>query len=88
MWALIICELKSQNNRLQKPTFTTAALSLGERVSGDGVFSSRRRTGEGLLPSAGRLGRPSIRISYSLPLPTNPVSVMVGQVTPHPARPG
>ena len=50
MWALIICELKSQNNRLQKPTFTTAALSLGERVSGDGVFSSRRRTGEGSVP--------------------------------------
>jgi hypothetical protein len=31
VWALIIRELKSQNNRLQKPTFATAALSLGSR---------------------------------------------------------
>jgi len=30
----------------------TPALSLGERVSGDGVFSSRRRTGEGSLRGA------------------------------------
>jgi hypothetical protein len=28
---------------------------LGERVSGDGVFSSRRRTGEGSLPRHKRL---------------------------------
>jgi len=28
-----------------------AALSLGERVSGDGAVISRRRTGEGFLPS-------------------------------------
>ncbi len=26
------------------------ALSLGERVSGNGAFTSRRRTGEGFLP--------------------------------------
>jgi hypothetical protein len=32
------------------------ALSLGERVSGDGVFISRRRTGEGLLHFARRVG--------------------------------
>ena len=31
------------------------ALSLGERVSGDGAFSSRRRTGEGSLPPPGEV---------------------------------
>jgi len=40
------------------------ALSLGERVSGDGAFSSRRRTGEGFIPFALHLGWLEIRISY------------------------
>jgi len=31
------------------------ALSLGERVSRDGAFTSRRGTGEGLVPSATNL---------------------------------
>jgi hypothetical protein len=45
------------------------ALSLGERVSGDGAFSSRRRTGEGFLPLANQLVPLKLRIRYSLPLP-------------------
>src|SRR5208337_4246795 len=48
------------------------ALSVGERVSGDGAFSSRHRTGEGFLPFANHLVRPKLRISYSLPLPVRP----------------
>jgi hypothetical protein len=48
------------------------ALSLGERVSGDGAFSSRRRTGEGLPPFADHLVLLMLRISYSLPLPVPP----------------
>jgi hypothetical protein len=34
----------------QDDTFRILSDLLGERVSGDGVFSSRRRTGEGPLP--------------------------------------
>jgi hypothetical protein len=40
------------------------ALSLGERVSGDGVLFSRRGTGEGLLSCAIRFIRLEVRISY------------------------
>jgi hypothetical protein len=57
------------------------------RVSGDGAFSSRRRTGEGLLPSARHLGRLEVRISYGLCPSTNPVSVIVGQSDPSPGSP-
>jgi len=48
------------------------ALSLGERVSGDGAFSSRRRTGEGFLPLANHFVRLKLRIRYSLSLPLRP----------------
>jgi len=48
------------------------ALSLGERVAGDGAFSSRRRTGEGFLPFATALVQLSLSISSSLPLPVRP----------------
>jgi hypothetical protein len=34
------------------------ALSLGERVSGDGAFTSRRRTGEGTVPTPTKLFLP------------------------------
>jgi len=53
-------------------TVGNLALSLGERVSGDGAFSSRRRTGEGFLPFANHLVRLRLRVSYSLPLPVRP----------------
>ena len=49
------------------------ALSLGERVSGDGVFSSRRRTGEGLLAVARCLCGLQIRITHLFP-PTQELS--------------
>jgi hypothetical protein len=62
------------------------ALSLGERVSGDGAFSSRHRTGEGLVPSPARIVRLEIRIIYFLLLPTNPVSALVRQIDSSPAR--
>jgi hypothetical protein len=45
----------------------TPALSLGERMSGDRAFSSRRRTGEGLVPSEFHPGWLEIRISFSPP---------------------
>jgi len=43
---------KSRNKALSLGgKIRATALSLGERVSSGGVFISRRRTGEGLLPS-------------------------------------
>jgi hypothetical protein len=47
------------------------ALSLGERVSRDGAFSSRRGTGEGFLPFASQALRLNLRIRYS---PSSPPS--------------
>jgi hypothetical protein len=47
------------------------ALSLGERVSRDGAFSSRRGTGEGFLPFASQALRLNLRIRYSPPAPPN-----------------
>jgi hypothetical protein len=65
------------------------ALSLGERVSGDGAFSSRRRTGEGFLPFANHFVRLKLRIRYSLPLPLRPAPCGATQPqlkTPHRPR--
>jgi len=65
------------------------ALSLGERVSGDGAFSSRRRTGEGLLPFPNHLVRLKLRIRYSPPVPVRPAPCGATQPqlkTPHRPR--
>jgi len=48
-------------------TLGKAALSLGERVARDGGFSSRRESGEGLLPHANQHASATVRISNLSP---------------------
>ena len=55
-------------------------------MSGDGAFSSRRRTGEGLLPFANHLVRLKLRIRYSLPLPLRRNPTAAQNATPSSLR--
>jgi hypothetical protein len=51
--------VKSQESKVEG----SSALSLGERVSRDGAFFSRRATGEGFLPSAALFSSQNLRVN-------------------------